>query len=111
MNIYVSNLSFSMSEAELKNVFSKFGEVESVKIISDRNSGRSKGYGFVQMDDATGQAAIDGLNGIEVEGRTIKVNVAHERTEGEPRGDFGNRSGGGGFRPRTFTKRDDEQQF
>ena len=101
MNIYVSNLSFSMSEADLKNVFTKFGEVESVKIITDRNSGRSKGYGFVQMDDATGQAAIDALNGTEVEGRTIKVNVAHERPEGEQRSNF-NR--GGGFKQRNFNQ-------
>jgi len=81
MNIYVSNLKFTMTDEELKEVFSEFGTVESAKIIIDKRSGRSRGYGFVEMDDENGQRAIDELNDKEVHGRNLRVNVAHERKE------------------------------
>ncbi len=81
MNIYVSNLKFTMTEDELKEIFSEFGEVESAKIISFRETGRSKGFGFVEMDDEAATKAIEALNGKEIQGRELKVNVAHERKE------------------------------
>ncbi len=81
MNIYVSNLKFTMSDDELKDIFSEFGEVESAKIIRFRETGRSKGYGFVEMEDEAAKKAIDELNGKEFQGRELRVNVAHERKE------------------------------
>jgi cold-inducible RNA-binding protein len=81
MNIYVSELSFNVTEEDLKNAFSAFGQVESAKIIKDTYDGRSKGFGFVEMpgrDEA--QSAIEGLNGKELRGRTFKVNEARHRT-------------------------------
>lgn len=85
MTIYVGNISYSMKEEELANVFKEFGTVVSVKIISNKYSNRSKGYGFVEMEnDSDGDAAINALNGKEVGGRSIKVNKAHPRKEAEP---------------------------
>jgi RNA recognition motif-containing protein len=81
MNIYVSNLKFTMTEDELKDIFSEFGEVSSAKIITFRDTGRSKGYGFVEMGDEEGQKAIDALNGKEIQGRELRVNIAHERKD------------------------------
>ena len=82
MNIYVGNLSWSTSEDELNNLFSGYGEVTSANIIMDRFTGRSRGFGFVEMsNDEEGQAAIDALNGTEFGGRTLKVNVARPREE------------------------------
>ena len=93
MNIYVGNLSFDVSEEDLKEAFSAFGQVESVKIIKDNYSGRSKGFGFVEMPgEAEAQAAIEGLQGKDMKGRAINVNEARPRTEG--RRDGGNRRGG-----------------
>jgi RNA recognition motif-containing protein len=93
MNIYVGNLSYGVTEEDLKEAFEAFGEVEIVKIIKDRYSGESKGFGFVEMPDGAGaEAAIDGLDGTELKGRTIKVNKARPRSEGH-RG--GARQGGG----------------
>jgi len=95
MNIYVSNLSFKLQDEDLKQLFAGFGEVTSAKVIRDNQSGRSRGFGFVEMatdDDA--RAAIEKLNGTEVDGRSIVVNEARPRTEGGPRGG----GGGGGFR-------------
>lgn len=99
MNIYVSNLNFKMQDEDLKNVFTGFGDVTSAKIIRDNHSGRSRGFGFVEMpNDDAARAAIDKLNGTEVDGRTIVVNEARPRKEG------GN--GGGGFRGRrSFDRR------
>jgi RNA recognition motif-containing protein len=86
MNIYVSNLSFRTSEADLKDLFSKFGSVTSAKIIMDRETNRSRGFAFVEMpSDEEGKAAIAGLNGKEIEGRPLSVAVAREKE---------NRSGG-----------------
>ena len=81
-NIYVGNLSYRMSDDELRNAFSPFGEVTSARIIMDRDTGRSKGFGFVEMpDDGQAQEAISKLDGSEVEGRSLKVNVARPREE------------------------------
>ncbi len=88
MNIYVGNLSYGVSESELNELFSEFGSVTSAKVITDRETGRSKGFGFVEMESAEdGQKAIDEINEKEVDGRPLKVNEARPREE---------RSGGGG---------------
>lgn len=80
MNIYVGNLNFNLGEDELKELFQNYGEVTSVKIITDKYSGRSKGFGFVEMaDDASANQAIEELNGKEISGRNLKVNQARER--------------------------------
>ncbi len=82
MNIYVGNLSNEVTEEDLKQAFETFGEVESVKIIKDKYTNRSKGFGFVEMaSKAEGQSAIDGLNGKELKGRALNVNEARPRTE------------------------------
>ena len=87
MKIYVSNIKFSLTEDELKNVFTSFGDVISVKIIKDKRTGRSKGFGFVEMDDDNAKKAIETLNGQEVDGRPLKVNEAYERVEETERKD------------------------
>jgi len=99
MNIYVSNLSFNTSDAELQDLFSQFGEVASAKVITDRETGRSRGFGFVEMpSDDEGKAAMSGLNNKEVEGRAMSVSVAKEREARTGGGGFGGgRSGGGGY--------------
>lgn len=80
MNIYVGNLSYGVDDDQLKEKFEEFGNVSSAKVITDRQSGRSKGFGFVEMDDdSQAQAAIDELDGIELDGRTIKVNQARPK--------------------------------
>ncbi len=80
MEIYVGNLSYDATEEDIKKAFQEFGNVEAVKIITDRYSGRSKGFGFVTMpDDSEGKAAIDGLNGKNMMGRDLKVNEARQR--------------------------------
>ena len=80
MNIYVGNLAYSMTEADLTEVFSEFGEVTSVKIITDRFTGNSKGFAFVEMEDEeSGEAAISSLNDADIGGRRIKVNKARPR--------------------------------
>jgi len=104
MNIYVSNLSFNTTDVELNELFSKFGTVSSAKVIMDRESGRSRGFGFVEMpSDDEGKDAMLGLNNKEVEGRAMSVSVAKEREErsgGGSRGGYGgggSRGGGGGY--------------
>jgi RNA recognition motif-containing protein len=90
MNIYVGNLSFEVTEEDLQKAFEGFGQTESVKIIKDNYTGRSKGFGFVEMpNNADAQSAITGLNDKELKGRTLKVNTARPRTE--------NRGGRGGY--------------
>ena len=80
MNIYVGNLHYGVNEDELTEIFGKFGTVNSVKVITDKYSGQSKGFAFVEMEDDTeGNQAIGELNGIEISGRNIKVNIAHEK--------------------------------
>ncbi len=82
MNIYVGNLPYSTTDGDLERLFEEFGEVASAKVIVDRETGRSKGFGFVEMPQQDqGQAAVQGLNGREVEGRTMKVNEARPREE------------------------------
>ena len=88
MNIYVGNLSYRMSDSELEALFAKFGEVKSAKIIMDRETGRSKGFGFVEMETSiAGNQAIEELNGSESEGRSLRVNEAKPREE-RPRRQF-----------------------
>ena len=95
MKIYVGNLSYHVSKEELRQALEAFGPVGSASIIKDKNSGQSKGFGFVEMEsEADGKAAIEGLNGKELKGRAIVVNEARPRAEGSgPRG--GGRSGSG----------------
>jgi len=96
MNIYVSNLSFNTNDAELNELFSKFGAVSSAKVIMDRESGRSRGFGFVEMpSDEEGKDAMLGLNNKEVEGRAMSVSIAKEREQRSSGGYSNNRSGGG----------------
>jgi len=104
MNIYVGNLSYEVTEEDLKQAFEDFGQVESVKIITDKYSGQSKGFGFVEMPaKAEGQSAIDGLNGKELKGRTLNVNEARPRTESRGgRGGYGGGRGGQGGRRRSY---------
>ena len=85
MNMYVSNLSFHTSDDDLKKLFEEFGAVSSAKVITDRETGRSRGFGFVEMGaDAEAKEAIKGLNNKEVEGRAMSVSVAKEKS---PRAD------------------------
>ena len=79
--IYVGNLPYSTTEDELREVFGEHGNVNSVDILLDRNTGRSRGFGFVEMDDGDADKAIDALNGREMDGRPLRVNVARERRE------------------------------
>ena len=88
MNIYVGNLSYRMNDKELEEVFSKFGAVKSAKVIMDRETNKSKGFGFIEMETAeAGAKAIEALNGKENEGRTLRVNEAQPREE-KPRRQF-----------------------
>ncbi len=98
MNIYVGNLSRNVTEEDLQQAFKDFGEVASVKMIKDRYSGESRGFGFVEMPDkAAAQSAIDGLNGKELKGQALKVNEARPQKSRE-RGGGGGGGGGGGYR-------------
>ena len=91
--IYVGNLSFDATESEVEQLFGQHGEVQSVAIVTDRDTGRSRGFGFVEMtDDAQGQAAIDAIDGSELGGRSLKVNKARPR-ERDQRGGGGGSSG------------------
>jgi RNA recognition motif-containing protein len=104
MNIFCGSLPFSLQESELKEFFEEYGEVAAARIITDKFSGRSKGFGFVEMpNDDQAKKAIEELDGAEVDGRTIVVNQAEERKESKGGGGFrgGNqRSGGGGGQSR-----------
>jgi cold-inducible RNA-binding protein len=112
-NIFVGNLSFNTNEDELRQVFEAYGQVDRVSIMTDRDTGRSRGFGFVEMANAEdAEKAIAALNGSQVGGRTINVNEARPKTErgggggygggggGRDRGDRGGRGGGGGRRDR-----------
>ena len=86
MNLYVGNLSYQMTDDDLHRAFAAYGEVSSAKIIIDRETGRSKGFGFVEMpDDAEAEAAIKALDNADLGGRNIKVNQARPRTDAPPR--------------------------
>ena len=91
-NLYVGNLSYNCTADDLRELFSQHGNVSSAQVVSDRETGRSRGFGFVEMSDG-GEAAIGALNGAEFQGRTLTVNEARPR---EP-GGGGGRSGGGGY--------------
>ena len=94
MNIYVGNLSWNLKDQDLSNLFATHGEVVSAKIVLDKFTNRSKGFGFVEMaNDDQAQAAITALNGTEVDGRNIVVNESRPKPEG---------GGGGGFKKRSF---------
>ncbi len=106
MNIFVAGLSYQINDADLKELFEEYGEITSAKIITDRETRRSKGYGFVEMADEDGQRAIEELNGAEYDGRTLSVSEARPRAEGDrPRSSNrggGNRGGGYGNRERRY---------
>jgi cold-inducible RNA-binding protein len=104
MRLYVGNLSYNTSSQDLESMFAEFGQVKSAQVVMDRDTGRSKGFGFVEMGDKSqGLAAIDGLNEKEVDGRSLTVNEARPREErgggggkGGGRGGYGGGGGGGG---------------
>ena len=99
MNIYVGNLSYEVTEEDLKKAFEVFGEVDTVKVIKDNYTGRSKGFGFVEMSaKSEAQSAIEGLNGKDLKGRNLNVNEARPRPDGRRGGarPGGPRHGGGG---------------
>jgi RNA recognition motif-containing protein len=103
VNIYVGNLSWSMTNEDLAALFQQYGSVSSAKILNDKFTGRSKGFGFVEMENADeANAAISALNDSEIQGRKIVVNEAQPKPEGGGGGfkkrSFGGGSGGGGFR-------------
>lgn len=94
--LFVGSLSFSTTDKELENAFNRFGTVTEAKVINDRDTGRSRGFGFVTFEeDAAAQAAIDEMNGKTLDGRTITVNEAQEKKRDD-------RRGGGGDRPRRW---------
>ncbi len=84
-NIFVGSLPFSASEEEVRELFAAHGNVNSVKLITDRETGRLRGFGFVEMDDAEGDAAIEALNGTDFGGRSLVVNQARERGDRRPK--------------------------
>ncbi len=95
LNLYVGNLPYSMNDQELNDLFSEIGQVRSAKVMSDRETGRSRGFGFVEMeDDGAGREAIEKLNGSDCGGRALVVNEARPREE-RPRGGGGYGGGGG----------------
>ena len=96
MKIYVGNLSFDVTEEELRQEFTAFGKIESVNIITDKYSGRPKGFAFVEMPSVSeGQAAITALNGKTLKDRTLTVNAARPRSDNRGGGSYGGRRGGG----------------
>jgi RNA recognition motif-containing protein len=77
--IYVGNLPFSTNDDELRDIFSRYGTVHSASVITDRVTGRSRGFGFVEMDDSEADEAINAVNGTEIDGRALRVNEAHDK--------------------------------
>ena len=106
-NLFVGSLAYATTDDSLKSFFEQVGEVASARVITDRDSGRSKGFGFVEMvDEANNQKAVDELNGKELDGREISVSLARPK-EDRPRRDFnggggGDRGGNGSFRQRSW---------
>ncbi|MCS7045215.1 MAG: RNA-binding protein [Gemmataceae bacterium] len=93
--LYVGNLPYGVTDSSLQQLFEPFGGVESAQVIVDRDTGRSKGFGFIEMTtEAEAQAAITAMHGKEVEGRPLTVNEARPKTESSSRGSGGSRSGG-----------------
>jgi len=101
-NIFVGNLSFGTTEASIRSLFEPYGSVDRVNIVTDRDTGQTRGFAFVEMtNDAEGNAAINGLNGRDLDGRTLNVNEARPKPErGSGGGGGGYRGGGGGGRQR-----------
>ena len=97
MNIFVSNINYATQEQSLQDLFSEFGEVSSAKIITDRETGRSRGFGFVEMSDEDGKNAIEALNGKELDGKELNISEAKPRDDNSRRSFESNRSGGGGY--------------
>ncbi|GAB4441256.1 MAG: hypothetical protein OHK0011_23710 [Turneriella sp.] len=98
MNIYVGNLAYSATEDELRSAFGAFGQVTSVKIVRDRETGRSRGFAFVEMEDGEGaQSAVAQMNGRDLNGRNLVVNEARPREQGGGRGGYGGGGGRGGY--------------
>ena len=93
--MYVGNLPWSATEADLRDLFQAYGTVHSAAVIMDRETGRSRGFGFVEMDEQDAEKAMSKLDGSEFGGRSLRVNEAQERSRGGPRGG-GGRGGGGG---------------
>ncbi|TBR19497.1 MAG: RNA-binding protein [Chitinophagaceae bacterium] len=108
MNIYAGNLSWNLKDQDLQNLFAQHGEVTSAKIVTDKFTGRSKGFGFVEMATAEqANAAIAALNGTELDGRNIVVNESRPKEEGGDgfkKRSFGGNSGGGGFKKGGYNK-------
>ena len=100
MNIYVGNLSWTMTDEDLSSLFTQFGTVTSAKILKDKMNGRRKGFGFVEMEaDEAAKAAIAALNEVEIQGRKLIVNESQPRAEGDrPKRSFGGGGGGGGYK-------------
>jgi RNA recognition motif-containing protein len=98
MKIYVGNLPFSATESEVRDLFSQHGTVESVALPTDRETGRPRGFGFVEMPQADAQKAIGALNGFQMGGRALRVNEAQDRPRMGGGGGGGRPGGGGGFR-------------
>ena len=98
MNIYVGNLPYSVDDAALQELFAEFGEISSAQVIIDRDTGRPRGFGFVEMpDQSEAEAAIEALNGKEVDGRALNINQARPKADrGGGGGGGGGRGGGGG---------------
>lgn len=95
-NIFVGNLSFGVTENSLRSLFEAYGQVDRVSIVTDRDTGRSKGFGFVEMaNDAEGDRAINALNGHELEGRNLTINEARPKSESGGGGGYRSRGGGG----------------
>ncbi|GAB4192445.1 MAG: RNA-binding protein [Phycisphaeraceae bacterium] len=95
MKIYVGNLNFRTTQQELEDLFTNYGSVQEAAVVTDRETGRSRGFGFVTMPDAgEANAAIEALNGTEIEGRTLTVNEARPKTDRPRGGGYGNRGGG-----------------
>ncbi len=94
MNIFVSNINYATKDYELQDLFAGFGEVTSAKIITDKETGRSRGFGFIEMGDEEGQQAIESLNQKEFNGKALNVSEAKPREE-KPRRSFDNNRGGG----------------
>lgn len=101
-NLFIGSLAYATTDDTLKACFEKIGEVASARVVTDRDSGRSKGFGFVEyVNDADNQKAIDQLNGKELDGRAISVNLARPK-EDRPRRDFGGKEGVNSFRQRSW---------
>ncbi|MDR1224436.1 MAG: RNA-binding protein [Tannerella sp.] len=100
MNIYISGLSYNINDADLNELFAEYGEVSSARVINDRETGKSRGFGFVEMtNDQDGQKAIEELNGAEYDSKVISVSIARPKTE-RPSSGGGNRNRGNSGGPR-----------